>query len=87
MAAGALGGSVPEASIRALRTSCARCEAARWGVFLPQYGKGPDGLRTMVWVETARAYAARVAVPLVDAADGAVVGLDRSARSRTAGPL
>jgi polar amino acid transport system substrate-binding protein len=36
----------------------------RVGLFLPQYGKGPDGLRTTVWVETARAYAARVGVPL-----------------------
>jgi len=35
------------------------------GLFLPQYGKGPDGLKTSVWVETARAYAARVGVPLV----------------------
>jgi len=37
----------------------------RVGLFLPQYGRGPDGLRTTVWVETARAYAARVGVPLV----------------------
>jgi hypothetical protein len=37
----------------------------RVGLFLPQYGKGPDGLKTTVWVETARAYAARVGVPLV----------------------
>src|SRR5262245_54155526 len=36
----------------------------RVGLFLPQYGKGPDGLTTTVWVETARAYAARVGVPL-----------------------
>ena len=36
----------------------------RVGLFLPQYGKGPDGLMTTVWVETARAYAARVGVPL-----------------------
>jgi polar amino acid transport system substrate-binding protein len=36
----------------------------RVGLFLPQYGKGPDGLRTTVWVETARAFAARVGVPL-----------------------
>jgi polar amino acid transport system substrate-binding protein len=35
------------------------------GLFLPQYSKGPDGLKTSVWVETARAYAARVGVPLV----------------------
>src|SRR4051812_9858606 len=35
------------------------------GLFLPQYGKGPDGLKTSVWVETARAYAARVGIPLV----------------------
>ena len=34
------------------------------GLFLPQYGKGPDGLKTSVWVETARAYAARVGIPL-----------------------
>jgi len=37
----------------------------RVGLFLPQYGKGTDGLKTSVWVETARAYAARVGVPLV----------------------
>ena len=37
----------------------------RVGLFLPQYGKGPDGLKTTVWVETARAYAARVGVELV----------------------
>ena len=37
----------------------------RVGLFLPQYGKGADGLKTTVWVETARAYAARVGVPLV----------------------
>jgi polar amino acid transport system substrate-binding protein len=36
----------------------------RVGLFLPQYGKGPGGLRTTVWVETARAYAARVGVQL-----------------------
>jgi polar amino acid transport system substrate-binding protein len=35
------------------------------GLFLPQYGKGPDGLKTSVWVEAARAYAARVGIPLV----------------------
>jgi polar amino acid transport system substrate-binding protein len=35
------------------------------GLFLPQYGKGPDGLKTSVWVETARAYAARIGIPLV----------------------
>jgi len=37
----------------------------RVGLFLPQYRKGPQGLETTVWVETARAYAARVGVPLV----------------------
>jgi polar amino acid transport system substrate-binding protein len=37
----------------------------RVGLFLPQYGKGPDGLKTTVWVETARAYAGRLGVPLV----------------------
>jgi hypothetical protein len=42
-----------------------RAGKVRVGLFLPQYGKGPDGLRTTVWVETARAYAARVGVPLV----------------------
>jgi polar amino acid transport system substrate-binding protein len=35
------------------------------GLFLPQYSKGPDGLKTSVWVETARAYAKRVGIPLV----------------------
>jgi polar amino acid transport system substrate-binding protein len=35
------------------------------GLFLPQYGRGPDGLKTTVWVEAARAYAARIGVPLV----------------------
>jgi polar amino acid transport system substrate-binding protein len=33
------------------------------GLFLPQCGS--DGLKTSVWVETARAYAARVGIPLV----------------------
>jgi hypothetical protein len=42
-----------------------RAGKVRVGLFLPQYGKGPDGLRTTVWVETARAYAARVGIPLV----------------------
>jgi polar amino acid transport system substrate-binding protein len=42
-----------------------RAGKLRVGLFLPQYGKGPDGLKTSVWVETARAYAARVGVPLV----------------------
>jgi polar amino acid transport system substrate-binding protein len=42
-----------------------RAAKLRVGLFLPQYGKGPDGLKTTVWVETARAYAARVGVPLV----------------------
>jgi ABC-type amino acid transport substrate-binding protein len=37
----------------------------RVGLFLPQYGRGPDGLNTTVWVETARAYAAHVGVRLV----------------------
>lgn len=37
----------------------------RVGLFLPQYGKGPEGLTTTVWVEAARAYAARIGVPLV----------------------
>src|SRR5262249_55138285 len=41
-----------------------RAGKLRVGLFLPQYGKGPDGLKTTVWVETARAYAARVGVPL-----------------------
>src|SRR5215510_9395884 len=43
-----------------------RASKVRVGLFLPQYGKGPDGLTTTVWVETARAYAARVGVPLVE---------------------
>jgi polar amino acid transport system substrate-binding protein len=42
-----------------------RAGALRVGLFLPQYGKGPDGPRTTVFVETARAFAARVGVPLV----------------------
>jgi len=37
----------------------------RVGLFLPQYIKGPDGSKTTVWIETARAYAARVGIPLV----------------------
>jgi polar amino acid transport system substrate-binding protein len=41
-----------------------RAGKLRVGLFLPQYGKGLDGLKTTVWVETARAYAARVGVPL-----------------------
>ena len=36
----------------------------RVGLFLPQYGKDPSGLSTTVWVEAARAYAARVGIPL-----------------------
>ena len=42
-----------------------RAGKLRVGLFLPQYGKGPDGLKTTVWIEAARAYAARVGVPLV----------------------
>jgi polar amino acid transport system substrate-binding protein len=42
-----------------------RAGQLRVGLFLPQYAKGPEGLRTTVWVETARAYAARVGVPLI----------------------
>ena len=42
-----------------------RAGKLRVGLFLPQFGKGPDGLTTTVWVESARAYAARVGVPLV----------------------
>jgi polar amino acid transport system substrate-binding protein len=41
-----------------------RAGKLRVGLFLPQYGRGPDGLTTTVWVETARAYAARIGVPL-----------------------
>jgi polar amino acid transport system substrate-binding protein len=41
-----------------------RAGKVRVGLFLPQFGKGPNGLTTTVWVETARAYAARVGVPL-----------------------
>src|SRR5690348_12064486 len=41
-----------------------RAGKLRVGLFLPQYGKGPEGLRTTVWVETARAYAARLGVAL-----------------------
>jgi polar amino acid transport system substrate-binding protein len=41
-----------------------RAGKLRVGLFLPQYGKGPEGLKTTVWVETARAYAAHVGVPL-----------------------
>ena len=36
----------------------------RVGLFLPQYGKDPSGLSTTVWVEAARAHAARVGIPL-----------------------
>jgi polar amino acid transport system substrate-binding protein len=42
----------------------ARVGKLRVGLFLPQYGRGPDGPKTTVWVETARAYAARVGVPV-----------------------
>ena len=41
-----------------------RAGKLRVGLFLPEYRKGPEGLKTTVWVETARAYAARVGVPL-----------------------
>src|SRR5215213_9749342 len=37
----------------------------RVGLFLPQYGKGPAGPATTVWVETARGYAERIGIPLV----------------------
>ena len=46
-------------------TDLVRAGKLRIGLFLPQYGKGPDGIKTTVWVETARAYAARIGVPLV----------------------
>ena len=42
-----------------------RAGKPRVGLFLPQYGKGPDGLKTTVFVETARAFAARIGIPLV----------------------
>ncbi len=42
-----------------------RAGKVRVGLFLPQYDKGPGRLKTTVWVEAARAYAARVGVPLV----------------------
>jgi polar amino acid transport system substrate-binding protein len=42
-----------------------RAGKLRVGLFLPQFGRGSDGLKTTVWIETARAYAARVGVPLV----------------------
>jgi polar amino acid transport system substrate-binding protein len=42
-----------------------RAGKLRVGLFLPQYGKGPEGLKTTVWVETARAYAARIGIQLV----------------------
>ena len=42
-----------------------RAGKLRVGLFLPQYGKGPDGLKTTVFVETARAFAARIGIPLV----------------------
>ena len=41
-----------------------RAGKLRVGLFLPQYGKGPAGLSPTVWVETARAYAARIGIPL-----------------------
>jgi len=41
-----------------------RAGKVRVGLFLPQYDRGPDGLKTTVWVETARAYAERIGVPL-----------------------
>src|SRR4051812_13974904 len=37
----------------------------RVGLFLPQFGKGTEGIKTTVWVETARAYAARIGIPLL----------------------
>jgi len=42
-----------------------RAGKLRIGLFLPQYGQGPEGLMTTVWVEAARAYSARIGVPLV----------------------
>ncbi len=41
-----------------------RAGKLRVGLFLPQYGRGPEGLKTTVWVETARSYAARLGVAL-----------------------
>ena len=46
-------------------TDLVRACKLRVGLFLPQFGKGPDGLKTTVWVEAARAYAARIGIPLV----------------------
>jgi len=54
-----------EAHVEMRVADLVRAGKLRVGLFLPQYGKGPDGLKTTVWVETARAYAARVGVPLV----------------------
>lgn len=42
-----------------------RAGKLRVGLFLPQYGKGPAGPPTTVWVETARGYAERIGIPLV----------------------
>jgi polar amino acid transport system substrate-binding protein len=42
-----------------------RAGKLRVGLFLPQFGRGPEGLKTTVFVETARAYAAHIGVPLV----------------------
>jgi polar amino acid transport system substrate-binding protein len=42
-----------------------RAGKLRVGLFLPQYGKGPEGLMPSVWVKTARAYAAHIGIPLV----------------------
>src|SRR5262249_33375100 len=58
--------AIAEAQTTDLRVAdLVRAGKLRVGLFLPQYGKGPDGLRTTVWVEIARAYAARIGVPIV----------------------
>jgi polar amino acid transport system substrate-binding protein len=42
-----------------------RAGKLRVGLYLPQYGKDPNGITTTVWVETARAFADRIGVPLI----------------------
>src|SRR5262245_58375996 len=58
-------GSAPAQTTDPRVADLVRAGKLRVGLFLPQFGRGPDGLTTTVWVETARAYAARIGVPLV----------------------
>src|SRR5262249_17730177 len=42
-----------------------RAGKLRVGLYLPQYGRGPNGITTTAWVEATRALAEDIGVPLV----------------------